>query len=280
MKYMVRCDMDGLSGVVSRKQITPGHPEYDYGRRMLMGDLLALLRGLREGGSEEVVLYDLHYYGRNVDISELPEYARVISGRPPYLHDWAGGLDDSFEGVLLLGFPAKHGTNGGILRHSYGSDIRDLRLNGVSVGAIGIEAAIAADYDVPVVLATGDTACVAEATSLLPGVFGVVVKDSINQSGGLLYPLSVTSNLIQTAANQVARDPPDVKPYPLEDRVVLEIELNDGKYLEGLGELFKGSMKDERTLTVEGERALDVWVDYQQMRRKVKERSDETVSNQ
>jgi D-aminopeptidase len=131
-----------------------------------------------------------------------------------------------------------------------------------------------------VVLATGDTACVAEATSLLPGVFGVVVKDSINQGGGLLYPLSVTSNLIQTAANQVARDPPDVKPYPLEDRVVLEIELNDGKYLEGLGELFKGSMKDERTLTVEGERALDVWVDYQQMRRKVKERSDETVSNQ
>jgi D-amino peptidase len=274
--------MDGLSGVVNRKQITPGHSEYDYGRRMLMADLLALLRGLREGGAEEVVLYDLHHYGRNVDISELPEFARVISGRPPYLHDWAGGLDDTFDAVLLLGFPAKQDAqdaNGGILSHSYGSDIRNLRLNSVSVGAIGIEAAIAADYDIPVVLVTGDTACIAEATSLLPGVFGVVVKDSINQSGGLLYPLSVTSNLIQTAANQVASNPPDVKPYPVQDRVVLEVELNDGKYLESLAELFKEAMKDERTLTVEGGRALDVWVDYQQMRRKVRERSDETVSN-
>jgi D-amino peptidase len=271
MKYMVRCDMDGISGVVSRKQITPGSSEYEYGRRMLKADLIALLRGLRDGGAEEVLLYDLHYYGRNIDISELPEYARLISGRPPYLTDWAGGLDDTFEGVILLGFPARLSTIGGILGHSYGSDILDLRLNGVSVGAIGMEAAIAGDFDVPVVMVTGDTAGITEATSLLPGVFGVVVKDTLSQSGGICYPLSVTSNLIQTAASRVASDPPDVEPYTLDSGVALEVELNDGEYLETVSRLFASSMKDEKTLALHGERTLDVWVDYQQKRRTARE---------
>ncbi|MCK5801201.1 MAG: M55 family metallopeptidase [Lentisphaeria bacterium] len=157
-RIMVRCDIEGVSGVVSYEQAEPGRPEYAVGHRLFMADLLALIEGLSEGGTEEIVIYDEHYYGRNVDLTAIPEHVSVICGKPPYREDWAGGLDESFDGVVLLGFHSKFGTPDGLLHHSYELDIRDLRLNGVSVGEIGMEAAIAGDVGVPVLLVTGDSA--------------------------------------------------------------------------------------------------------------------------
>lgn len=187
-KLMVRCDMEGASGVVSCEQTDPGRPEYDFGRRMFMADLLALLEGLKRAKVEQVVIYDEHFYGRNIDLSVLPSWAVAICGKPPYRPDWAGGLDPSFDGLILLGFHSKAGTPGGLLNHSYEPDIRDLRLNGVSVGEIGIEAAIAGDYGVPLLGVIGDSAGVAEARDLIPGVQGVVVKESICEWGGCVIP--------------------------------------------------------------------------------------------
>ena len=118
MKYMIRCDIEGVSGIVSYAQAEPGQPESDFGQRMFMADLCAAGEGLLEGGAGEVTIYDEHYYGRNVDLSALPEGVSVICGKPPYRSDWAGGLDHSYQGVLLVGFHSKSGTCGGLLPHT------------------------------------------------------------------------------------------------------------------------------------------------------------------
>ena len=70
-----------------------------------------------------------------------------------------------------------------MLPHTYELDIKDLRLGGVSVGEIGMEAAVAGDMGVPVLLVAGDSAGMAEAQSLLPGVEVVVVKEAIERVG-------------------------------------------------------------------------------------------------
>ena len=88
-----------------------------------------------------------------------------------------------FPVLILLGFHSKRNT-GELLHHSYEPDIKDLILNGVSVGEIGIEAAIAGDYGVPLVMITADSAGVAEAETLIPGVVGVSVKQSLSADGG------------------------------------------------------------------------------------------------
>ena len=41
-KYMIRCDIEGVSGVVSYEQAEPGRPEYAFGRRMFIDFGLAL----------------------------------------------------------------------------------------------------------------------------------------------------------------------------------------------------------------------------------------------
>lgn len=106
-KYMIRCDMEGASGVVSYEQAEPGKHEYPFGLRMFKSDLLACVSGLLAGGADEIVIYDEHYYGRNIDPEWLPDKVLFIAGKPPYRVDWAGGLDASFSGVILLGFHSK-----------------------------------------------------------------------------------------------------------------------------------------------------------------------------
>lgn len=263
-KYMIRCDLEGISGVVGYEQAEPGGGEYDFGREMFMADLLAMLAGLKDGGADEVVIYDEHYYGRNIDLGRLPEYATAICGKPPYRPDWAGGLDEGFSGMALLGFHSKAGTPGGLLPHSYELEIENIDLNDVSVGEIGMEAAIAGDYDVPTVLITGDSAGIAEARRLIPGITGVTVKEAASASGGLCYPLLVTAKSIRDAAEKTVGNMSDVKPYKAHDPVTLKVTLRDGRYLEAVRRLYGRDLLENHTLVIKGRSATEVWAKYWQ----------------
>jgi len=269
-KFMVRCDIEGVTGVVSYEQAEPGKSEYVFGHKMFMSDLLAVIDGLLAGGADKVVIYDEHYNGRNIDLSAIDcEQAgepcvEMICGKPPYLADWAGGLDSSFDGVVLMGLHSKFGTPGGVLPHTYELDIRDLRLNGTSVGEIGLEAGVAGDWGVPVLLVTSDSAGVAEAKQLLPGVAGVVVKEAISETGALCYPSAVTQAAIRAAAQRVVELRPDVKPYRLGNPVTLEVELHDGPYCDAICQEYPSDIKLGNTLHLEGETVTAVWADYWQ----------------
>jgi len=265
-KYMVRCDIEGVTGVVSYDQAEPGNSEYAFGQAMSMEDLLALLEGLRAGGAEQVVIYDEHYYGRNIDMGRLPDFACAICGKPPYRKTWSGGVDATFEGMILLGFHAMAGTADALLPHTYELDIGKLTLNGKTVGEIGMEAAVAADHEVPVLMVTGDSAGVSEARTLLPGVIGVSTKEALSESGALCYPPSVTRRTIREAAEKAVKNPPDVKPFFVGTPVTLEVTLNEGAFRDTVGKLFSDSMKNESIMCIEGRDATDVWAAYLQMK--------------
>lgn len=268
-KVMVRCDMEGVSGVVDYAQVTPGQPDYEFGRRMLMNDLLALLEGLEASGIEEVVLYDEHKGGRNIDLERLPDHVTAICGKPPYRNDWAGGLDSSFMGMILLGLHAKAKTQGALMPHTYESVIADLRLNGISIGEIGLEAAIAAEHRVPTLLVTADSAGAVEAEEFLPGVRTVVVKESHSEAGARCFPPSATARQIKKAASDVIKFPPQVKLFQIVCPTRLEVELHQGPFLKTASQLFAQTLVDNRTLVIEGESVTIVWASYWQMKLQV-----------
>ena len=263
---MIRCDMEGVGGVVSYEQARPGAPEYPKAQEWFMAELVALVEALKEGGADRVVIYDEHYWGRNIDVAQLPQGTEAICGKPPYRADWAGGLDESFAGMILLGLHSKAGTPGGLLPHTYEHDIADLVLNGVSVGEIGMEAAIAGDFGVPTVMIVGDSAAAAEAVSLLPGIQTVATKQSLSPTGAVCFPVTeITQRIRQTAARIVSR-PPDVEPYTVGDRTELEIRLHAGPYLDTLRRLFPSQMTDDRTLALSGDTATAAWAEYWQIK--------------
>lgn len=254
-KVMIRCDMEGVSGIVSYKQAEPGESEYKEGRLMFMSDLLALVKGLQDGGVEEVHIYDEHYYGRNIMLDKLPEKVKVYCGKPKYRPDWAGGLDESFDAMILLGFHSKRGTKGALLNHSYEPDIRDIKINGLSVGEIGVEAAIAGDCGVPFVMITGDSEGINEAKKLVPDVIGISVKESLSENGACCYPLSETYKLIYDNALSLAEKPCNIKPFKIEGDVELEVTFFDTEFARRYVEVFGKPM-------IQGSSTLECWSIY------------------
>ena len=259
---MIRCDMEGVSGIVSYEQAEPGKPEYYFGRKMLMAELVALIEGLNAGGADEIVVYDEHYYGRNIDLEVLPVNVSVICGKPPYRKDWAGGLDETFTGLILLGLHSKYGTPKGLLHHTYELDIKNIILNGTSVGEIGMETAIAGDYNVPLLMITGDSAGVDEARQLVKGVEGVTVKESLCEWGGICYPLMTTSAMIREKAEEIVKNKPSVKSYSLGNKVTMKIEFNEGQYLSAFYQIYNNKMDGKNTILLEGNSATEVWSMY------------------
>ncbi len=260
---MIRCDIEGVSGVVSYDQAEPGKPEYAFGLRMFQSDLCACIEGLNSGGAQEIVIYDEHFFGRNIDPAWLPENASFIAGKPPYRADWPGGLDSTFAGVILVGFHSKYGTPGGLLHHSYELDIQDLSLNSVPVGEIGMETAIAGDWNVPLLLVTADSAGCKEAEALVPGVQTVAVKESLGETGGRCLPLDQTAAMIRKAAESVASNPPPTKPYCCGPEVTLAVRFNPGSYADAVYQLYSDQITDN-ALIITGKTATEIWADYWQ----------------
>src|SRR5271170_6536356 len=210
--FHIRCDMEGVSGVVSMAQVTPHSPEYAQARAWFMEELLALIDGLTKGGATNVSVYAEHWFGRNVDLARIPRCVRVLCGKPPYRAEWAGGLDSSHAGLILHGLHSMEGT-GHVLCHTYEPDFRSISIDGISVGEIGVEAAVAGDWGVPLALVIADSAGAAEAQALVPGVATVVTKISRSLTGAECYPLADVVTAIRDAGARLAEGPIAAKPF-------------------------------------------------------------------
>lgn len=264
-RFHIRSDMEGVSGVVAITQVTPGSPDYAETRLWYMAELLALIEGLQAGGSAEVTVYDEHWFGRNVDVARIPRGVRVICGKPPYLDTWAGGLDASDAGLILHGLHSMQGT-GHTLCHTYEPDFSAIHLNGKLVGEIGLETAVAGDFGVPLVLVIADSAGVAEARKLAPGVIGVATKISRGCTGAECLGLADTTAAIREAAARVAEKPPRVKPFRLAGPVQLDCSFQAGAFLEALRRRAEQHFVSADTLRLVGPTATAVWARYWQLK--------------
>ena len=124
-------------------------------------DANAAIRGAFDGGATEVVVNDSHGSQRNLLPEDLDPRARLIS-HSFKRYGMMEGLDESFDAIVFVGYHAKADTPRGVFAHTGSGVIRDLQINGRSVGEGGMNAALAAWYGVPVVVVSGDDVAVAQ----------------------------------------------------------------------------------------------------------------------
>lgn len=261
-KFMIRCDMEGVTGVVSYAQVEPGRSEYPEARASFMSEILALVDGLRQGGAAHISIYDEHWFGRNLRLDQLPPGVVSYCGKPPYRADWAGGLDDSFTGLILQGLHSRAGT-GALLHHTYEPDFAKIEINGKLVGEIGMEAAIAGDFGVPPLLVIADSAGAAEAAELFPGVATVSTKVSFSPDGALCLPLCDTTTAIRAAAAEIAANPPSVSPFRFSGPIEVAMEFREGPYLASLRKRAEAYMvSPHRFVLRNGKTVTELWAKY------------------
>jgi D-amino peptidase len=206
MKLFLSTDFEGTSGIVAWEQIIEGNPEYEQGRRLLTDEVNAVITGAAEGGATEFVVNDSHHYMRNLHPQDLAGNATLITGRhkPLYMME---GLDASFDGICFVSYHGSIGAEQAVLSHTYNPGaIWEVRINGEVVGESGINALVAAHYDVPIIFVSGDAVTAQEAQGIAPNAEKVVVKQSLGRfAASNLHP-KVACEMLKAGATRAVRN--------------------------------------------------------------------------
>jgi D-amino peptidase len=216
LKVFISVDMEGISGIVHSDQTTSGTAEYAAARRWMAQDVNAAVEGALEAGATEVVVNDSHGSMRNIDPDDLHPRAILISGSPKPL-SMMQGIDASFSACLLIGYHAKAGTEDAILDHTISSSVvRAIRVNGAELPELGLNAAIAGYYGVPVVLVSGDMAVCRQTGEILgKDVVTVAVKEAYGRLAAKLVPMGEARRMIKSGVKDALGKLALIKPFKI-----------------------------------------------------------------
>ena len=239
MKVYISADLEGISGVASADQLSPASFEYAQARQWMTGDVLAAIQGARDAGATEFVVSDSHGNGESLLLDRLPaDVPMTIVRSFPRPLGMMEGLDSSFAAVMFIGYHAATTSTAGVRAHTISSALlTKIALNGTPMSEAGINAAIAAEFGVPVVLITGDDAIVNDSRDRFGAIEGVAVKRAIGfHSAATLLPEVAQGTIRQHAKAALGRRG-DMKPYQISRPITLEISFKNYRPVELLGYL-------------------------------------------
>jgi D-amino peptidase len=232
-RVFISVDMEGIWGVVSGSQTSSDSAEYSPARKWMAEDVNAVIAGLFEAGVAEVVVNDSHGSMRNIVADTLDPRASLISGTPKPL-SMMQGIDSTFDACVFVGYHARAGTAPSVLDHTIsGGVVRAIRVNGQEMPELGLNAAIAGYFNVPVILLTGDSETCAQAKSILgDGLVTVAVKEAQGRYAAKNLPLDEAKKRLREGAKEALQKKGQVAVFRLSPPLKFELEVNNSAQAE------------------------------------------------
>lgn len=226
LKIFISTDLEGVSGVYKFAQTREkDSPLNIQACEYFMGDLAAVVRGLRDAGATEVVVLDGH--GSRALIPHLmAPGAKYITGVG---RSSARIFDSSFAGLVMFGFHAMMGTPDGVLHHTQSSR-RECRYwyNGVESGELAQSALGAGFFGVPPILVVGDEATCREARKFFgEEIVTVATKRGLARESALLYPFEENRRALYEGAKRAIAAIPKCKPYRIATPIQAKLQSLD-----------------------------------------------------
>jgi D-amino peptidase len=198
---MISADMEGATGVTYTQDVVPGTEQWQRFRKLFTGDVNACVAGLVAGGATDVLVNEAHSSQRNLLLEDLDERARLLTGRHKPL-SMMQGVDSGVDGVVFLGYHTGAGSDG-VLAHTYlENSITGVWLDGVRAGEGRLNAAMAAEHGVPVLMITGDDLTCVDAGDYAPGAVQVPVKQCVSRYAAICTPPVRTAADIRAGAEK------------------------------------------------------------------------------
>lgn len=258
MKIYISADMEGVVGVVSNEQLGPQGFEYARFREFMTQEVNAAIEAAFEAGATEIVVSDSHGNGQNLLIEKLPKNILLVRSWPRPLM-MMQGIDDTFAGVIFLGYHTGTTNSEGVRAHTISSArLADVKLKGVSVSEAGLNAAIAGHFNVPVIMISGDDAVVKETTALLGDVEGAVVKWAIGfHSAKTLMPEAANALIREKVKKAISRIK-QFKPHKLAAPIQLDVRFKNYRPSEVLSYLSIVERTDAHSIRFTGKDMIEV----------------------
>jgi D-amino peptidase len=237
MKIYISADMEGVVGVVTADQLSPGGFEYERFRGFMTDEVNTAIEAAFAAGATEIVVSDSHGNGENLLIEKLPKNITLVRSWPRPLM-MMQGIDETFAGAIFIGYHSGTTNPTGVRAHTMSSAIlADVKLNGISMPEAGVNAAIAGHFGVPIIMISGDDAAVKEAGVLLGDIEGAVVKWNYGFHSARTMMPAAANDLIREKVTKAIGRIKDFKPYKIASPVKLDIRFKNYRPAEVLSYL-------------------------------------------
>lgn len=179
MKIYISVDIEGVTGVTSWSETILGNSDHVQFSQQMTREAISACEGAIAMGAKEIYVKDAHDSARNMDITKLPKCVKLIRGWDSTPDSMMEGLDDTFDGVIFIGYHSAAGTDGNPLAHTMNLNSNYVKINGELASEFVINSYVAASCGVPVVFLSGDKMLCDKSKEFNPSIETVAVKEGI-----------------------------------------------------------------------------------------------------
>lgn len=255
MKIYIHTDLEGISGIDSVDLMERDSACHRCAIERLMMDINAAIEGAFAGGATHITVLDSHGGGGNFDLSLLDprvEYDTKENGK------WWGKLDDSYQGTFFIGAHAMAGTINGFLDHTQSSTAWfQYSGNDQPMGELAQWAMVAAHFQVPLLMVSGDEAACVEARQFFSPLQTAIVKRGVGRNRAELVDLNDACNRIKDAATKAMSLIGQAKPFAPNLPLKVKLVLNRSDYADALAKKPGIERLDARTVVKTAQTYLD-----------------------
>lgn len=222
-RIYILVDMEGISGICRVSQVIAFEPHYQEGRRLMTREVNDCVQACLDAGASEIVVRDVHSTCFNLIWEDLHPSARYVMGESQ-----VGRMPgiEGFDGLILLGYHAMAGTPYGVLEHTANSrQWQNFWLNGIKAGEIAVDAGIAGDHGVPVIMVSGDNHAVAEAQAFLPHAVTAQVKEGVGIEGAILLSPDEARKVITDKTKEAVHRCKEMPLYQVNKPVTMRLQM-------------------------------------------------------
>lgn len=203
-RIFISVDMEGIGGVGTPAMTSASGKDYELARRLMTDEVNAVVAAIYESGPATVLVNDSHGDMQNLLHTELDPRVTYIQGAVKPV-GMVAGLDSSFDAAFFIGYHARAGTPNGFLAHTGTGSVKGLWLNDREAGEGDLNAAYAAALGVPVVLASGDSAFVAQFSQSVDAELVTTKWAVTDVSAQLIHPKVVHERLAGATKRALSR---------------------------------------------------------------------------
>jgi len=223
MKVLISTDIEGVAGVYHPEQTQPGNPEYERARLLMTHEANAAIGGAFDAGATAVLVSDAHGSFRNMPPDLLDARAQTVQGKPRYLGMLAG-VDEKVDAVCMVGYHSR-AQGRGVLAHTInGFAFARVYFNDLELGEAGIYGALAGEYGVPLVMASGDDVFIEENRPLFPQATFVQTKRAIGQTSGISLAPAQDCSAIRAGVVAALAQQRSARPFVLSGPISVRLQ--------------------------------------------------------
>lgn len=258
LKIYISVDMEGVVGAVTGDQLGPTGFEYQRFREFMTQEANAAIEAAVAAGATEVVLSDSHGNAENLLIEKLPKNVLLVRGFPRPL-GMMQGIDETFDGVIFIGYHASTANTSGVRAHTFSSArLTGVKINNTTMTEGSFNAAIAGHFNVPVIMVSGDDAAVAEVKSAIGDIEGAVVKWNNGFHSAKTMMPEAAYELIRTKVKAAVTRIKDFKPYKVKTPVQFDVSFKNYRPSELLSYLSIVERIDSHSVRFMGKDMIEV----------------------